>query len=456
MSRIALAIGVVAVAIVAAALAGGKSPSYEEATSVVTKGGGELSAGERKLSATFGEAVTGSASSTSFALEAGFLPAQGSADRNLWASAQPVPKVIGATGKTALRWASAIEGDFEVLVNGSVIGTGTASADGVVTTEILGADLPEDDFAEVRIRGTSGPDGQGITFRVYNDRTAPIFRDLAMTRVTAQIDRSMAADGTDSVTIEVPGQAPETMPLFPAGGFNYDLPAPGDEVAIEVVNKVGRTVRSSVNLMVGDPPGPPPVSILGRTIFWPTSEGEAEVDFTVTSEDAKGKLTGNGTLRLPGDPTVHVLETLKGKLSKKTGKKGNKFKLALKGAAKTTKPKVIVKGFWVNGEIVNAKVTVSVKKVFKDKWKPVSFTALKDGGNPINVATVNIAGTAEDSRPDAVVAVATGEGDFSGPNPVPFTEALSSASDLASTLTADDDAEPANRREHSVYTEVGW
>jgi len=449
---------VVTGAAAAAVFGGGASSGYREGPAAVAKGGGAGASANFSLVATVDDAGAGAASSKGFNLTSGYLPATGVEDDWFWAAGPADPQVLGWTGNVALEWAAGEDGNYEVLVNGAVHSSGAFTKNDVVTSSVPSADLPENDFVEVLVRATAGGKSRGISYRLYNDTLPPDFRGLGLSKMVAQVDRAKALEGTNDVRIVAPGSVDERHPLFPAGGFEYEFAGAVGDAYCEVTNRVGRKVRRTLSLETGTPPTPDPATdILGRTIVWPVADGESEIDFTVTSKDVKGKFAGLGVLRLEGDPVAYDMSTLSGKLSNKAKKKGRKFKLKMK-SAKGVKPKatVSIAGWYVNGVVTLAKVKVSVKKLYKRKDENVSFTPREDEGNPIRIADLEVSGIAEDARPGSRVTVESPDGKFEGAGPVAFTGKLVPADNHAATLTADDDAAPANRRTQSIHVALGW
>jgi len=445
----------IAMALGAAGLAGivlaTGSDHFEHGPAGVTKAGGFCVSDAEETLVTVDDSVTGEAASASYAVGAGLVHAFAFDGQWLWAADQPSPPVLGGTGSATLPWASSRSGNYEILIGETVLTSGTFAADDVVDSTVLSADLPADDYVDVVVKATAGGDAQGLSYRLFNDRSAPSFKGLALTEVKGTLSATYAPGATE-VEVLVPGQPDDTAPVA-GGGFKYALPAGTTALTLEAENAFGRTCRRDVELD-GVPTPAPGLTLVGRTIFWPTKLGEAEVQLDPASQDVKGKLAGAGVLRLPGDPAQEIpLATLKGKLSQKASKKGNKLKLTLKTAKGVDpKTKVTIKGYWVDGRIVMAKVVVNAKKVFKGKYIDVSFDPLVDAGNPIAVTDLALVGTAEDSRAGSRVTVLTGDGTFEGDTTVGFTDSLTGA--FGSTLIADDDAAPPNRGERPVRAVV--
>jgi len=451
---------VVTGAAAAAVFGGGASPGYREGPAAVAKGGGASASGKFSLVATVDDAGAGSAASTGFRLTSGYLPALGVQDGWFFASAHADPQVLGWAGDVDLRWAAGRDGSFEVLVDGSVHSSGVFTKSDVVTSSVASTDLPANDYVEVVVRATADGRTRGVSYRLYNDTLPPDLRGVSLAKLVAQVDTAKALAGTDQVRIVVPGGIDVNHPLFPAGGFQYEFADPVREVSCEVTNRVGRTVRRTLELIGGALIDPDPGEVEGRTVLWPAPDGESEIDFTITSKDVKGKLAGIGVLRLAGDPAEYDLPTLSGKLSNKAKKKGRKFKLKLK-SARGVKPKAIVSvsGWYTDVNVVTlAKVKVSVKKLYKRKHVSVNFNLRVDAGNPIRIGDLTVDGEVEDARPGSRVTVEFLGKKVFGTGPVAFTGTLTAADRHSATMTAEDDAVPANRGEFPVFVLVdhGW
>lgn len=424
--------------------AGGET--YSTGPTALDKGGTILVSADHALLATVEDAAVGITSDGDHVLHAGLIPALDFGGFWIHGIGEPSPDVVGVDGQSDFEWRATRNGDYELSVAGSVVDTGSVTAGTTVGSRILAAEMPADVWSDVTLSVTSGADRGGLSYHVYHDPSPPAYRDLRIVEAIGAVSSNRAGGPVDEVAAIIPGQPDAAVGLEPDASFTHSLPPGTTVVHYDLKNRFDRLSRRTIDFTGAERPRFEE-SPIGRTIFWASPAGEVEVDWTITSFDAKkGRFSGTGLIRLEGDPVEYPMGELRGKV--KYRKKTDNYRVRMSWKkAKGAKPKTSVSfgnGSYANGVLTLKKLVVKVKKVFKQKYSGVAFRPLEDNGSPVDVARIRVEGTAEEIRDGSRIRLTTPGDTVEGISAVTFSEVLDRAADYALEIVAEDDANPPN------------
>jgi hypothetical protein len=217
------------------------SAHYVDDASVITQGGAIARSDTQENLCTLNDSAIGTASSSNYRNEAGFLHAL----PEQWISVTGVSAyVVGKRGDTKVTWASARNGTYTVSADGRQISSGNCYAGEPIITTVYETDLTDDSDGQIVIAVTSGSEHQSASVAVTDDVTAPQFTNLGLTKVTGEVTDNTVSE----VTIIIAGQPDAVVPVV-SGVFTYTV-APGvTEMDVEATNGLGQTSRRTVRII---------------------------------------------------------------------------------------------------------------------------------------------------------------------------------------------------------------